>query len=475
LAVTFLRGSVSAMVDSSPKPLSTPRVLALSTLAFPLSGIGLPLGVYLSPFYADEIGLGVALTGMLFMALRLLDMLLDPTIGHLVDSFNSKWGRARPWIVASVPMLMLAAYFVYMPPREGASAVYFVLWMVVLYVGSTMLIIARNAWVADIATDYDDRSRHFVMIEMASVLSMLFLLIIPVIIANNGGDRFAQIGAMGWCLIISLPLTALIACMFVPDPPRTKNPEEKAYTFADLRKAVGNRFLKTVLLLELLIGMGITVTASLYLFVAESVFGLSDVQASLLLVVFFLSSVVGLPVWMRIASRTEKHKAVCVAVLMSAGSYALYLVAAQLPGFWPFALAAVINGFAFTAPLVIGRSMTADVVEWELVQSGTNRAGLYFGLNAGAYKIGASLATGLAYLLVGLVAGYEAGADNPPEAVQGLLFIFCGLPAVLYLITFFVVRSYPLTRAVQAETAVQLEARNLQQTPDPLDVVKAGT
>ncbi len=463
------------MVDSSPKPLSTPRVLALSTLAFPLSGIGLPLGVYLSPFYADEIGLGVALTGMLFMALRLLDMLLDPTIGHLVDSFNSKWGRARPWIVASVPMLMLAAYFVYMPPREGASAVYFVLWMVVLYVGSTMLIIARNAWVADIATDYDDRSRHFVMIEMASVLSMLFLLIIPVIIANNGGDRFAQIGAMGWCLIISLPLTALIACMFVPDPPRTKNPEEKAYTFADLRKAVGNRFLKTVLLLELLIGMGITVTASLYLFVAESVFGLSDVQASLLLVVFFLSSVVGLPVWMRIASRTEKHKAVCVAVLMSAGSYALYLVAAQLPGFWPFALAAVINGFAFTAPLVIGRSMTADVVEWELVQSGTNRAGLYFGLNAGAYKIGASLATGLAYLLVGLVAGYEAGADNPPEAVQGLLFIFCGLPAVLYLITFFVVRSYPLTRAVQAETAVQLEARNLQQTPDPLDVVKAGT
>jgi glycoside/pentoside/hexuronide:cation symporter, GPH family len=462
------------MVDPSPKRLSTPRVLALSTLAFPLSGIGLPLGVYLSPFYADEIGLGVALTGMLFMALRLLDMVLDPTIGHLVDSFNSKWGRARPWIVASVPMLMLAAFFVYMPPREGASAFYFVLWMVVLYLGSTMLIIARNAWVADIATDYDDRSRHFVMIEMASVLSMLFLLIIPVIIANNGGDRFEQIGAMGWCLIISLPLTALIACLFVPDPPRTKDPEQKSYSFADLRQAVGNRYLKTVLLLELLIGMGITVTASLYLFVAESVFGLSDAQASLLLVVFFLSSVLGLPFWMRLASRTEKHSAVCVAVLLSAGSYVLYLVAAQFPGFWPFALAAVINGFAFTAPLVIGRSMTADVVEWELVRSGTNRAGLFFGLNAGAYKIGASLATGLAYLLVGLVAGYEAGADNSPQAVQGLLFIFCGLPAILYLITYFVVRNYPLTRAVQAETAGQLEARNLDQTTDPLDVVKAG-
>jgi glycoside/pentoside/hexuronide:cation symporter, GPH family len=472
LAVTLARGRVARMADPSPKRLSTPRVLALSTLAFPLSGIGLPLGVYLSPFYADEIGLGVALTGALFMALRLLDMLLDPTIGHFVDRYTSKWGRARPWIVASVPMLMLAAYFVYMPPREGASAVYFVIWMVILYLGSTMLMIARNAWVADIATDYDDRSRHFVMIEMAGVLSMLFLLIIPVIIASNGGDRFEQISAMGWCLIISLPITALIACALVPDPPRLKVAEAKGYSFADLRAAVGNRYLKTVLLLELLIGMGITVTASLYLFVAESVFGLDDAQASLLLVVFFLSSVLGLPVWMRLAARTEKHRAVCVAVLMSAGSYALYFLAAQVGGFWMFAAAAVINGFAFTAPLVIGRSMTADVVEWELVRSGINRAGLYFGLNAGAYKIGASLATGAAYLLVGLVAGYEAGADNSPAAVQGLLIIFCVLPAALYLITYFAVRDYPLTRAVQAETAGQLSGPLAgMQADDPLDVM----
>jgi Na+/melibiose symporter-like transporter len=451
------------MVEVSPKRLSTPRVVALSTLAFPLAGIGLPLGVYLSPFYADELGLGLALTGTLFMLLRLLDTVLDPTIGHFVDRFTSKWGRARPWIVASVPMLMLSAFFVYLPPHEGVNAVYFVLWMVVLYLGSTIMIIARNAWVADIAADYDDRSRHFVVIEMASVLSMLFLLIIPVIIASNGGDRFEQIGAMGWCLIISLPVTALIACAFVPDLPRAKDPAAKGFDFAEMRIAVGNRHLRTVLLLEILVGMGITVTASLYLFVAESVFGLTDMQASLLLVVFFLSSVIGLPLWMRLAARTEKHTAVCIAVLMSAGSYALYFLVAQFGGFWPFAVAAVINGFAFTAPLVIGRSMTADVVEWELARSGVNRAGLYFGLNAGAYKIGASAATGLAYMLVGLAAGYEAGADNSPEAVQGLLIIFCVLPALLYFATYFAVRNYALTRAVQLQTAEQLSAGTLTE------------
>jgi glycoside/pentoside/hexuronide:cation symporter, GPH family len=464
------------MSDPKPQRLGLPRVISLSTLAFPLAGIGLPVGVYLSPFYADELGLGVALTGMLFMIMRIWDLAIDPVVGSLVDRVNSRWGRARPWIVACVPVLMVAAYFVYMPPREGVTALYFVFWMLVFYIGATFLQIARNAWVADVAVDYDDRSRHFVVIEVVSVLSLLFLLLLPVFIAGNsgtGGDRFAQISAMGWCLIISLPVTALLACLFVPDPPRTgPQRDEHKLSVSMLKQAISNPYLRIVLALEVLVGMGISVTSSLYLFVAESVFGLSDQASSLLLVVFFISSVVGLPVWMAIAQRTEKHTAVAAAVTLSALSFVLYYIVSLVPGFWTFAIGAVVNGFAFTAPLVIGRSMTADVVEEELSRTGVNRAGLYFGLNASAYKVGASLAIGVAYLLVGLVAGYEAGADNSPQAVQGLMLIFCLLPMLLYAATFFVIRNYPLDRKMQQEIAARLDAqKDKPKADDPLDLV----
>lgn len=449
------------MTATKSKRLGTPRVLALSSLAFPLSGIGLPVAVYLSPFYANEVGLGVALTGILFMLLRLLDVAIDPVIGFAVDKYTSGFGRARPWIIACVPILMISAYFVYMPSREGVSASYFMFWMLIFYVGATFLLISRNAWVADVAVDYDDRSRHFVVIEAVSILSMLALLMVPVFVASGegGGDRYEQIGAMGWCLIVSLPIAALLACSFVPDKPKIDPANSHAMSFKSLKAAAGNKLLMQVLGLEIFVGMAITVTSSLYLFVAESVFGLSDQMASLLLVVFFLSSVIGLPFWMRIAARTEKHKAVCIAVIVSALSYCLYFVAAGAGGFWAFAAAAVINGFAFTAPLVIGRSMTADVIEWEYARTGVNHAGLYYGLNAAAYKIGASFAIGLAYLLVGLAAGYEAGAENSPEAVQGLLIIFCVLPAALYFATYFCVNRYSLTRSVQEETARSLETR----------------
>ncbi len=437
------------MKSSEPKRLSTPRVLALSSLAFPLSGIGLPVGVYLSPFYAEEVGLGLALTGTLFLFLRLWDMFTDPVMGIVIDRYPTRYGRAKPWILISVPILMLAAWFVYLPPESGAGPTYFVFWMVLFYVGSTILQIARNAWVTDIASGYDDRSRYFEIIEIVSVLSMLFLLLLPVFLAgeDSDGSRRDQIAAMGICLIVSLPITAALAIFFVPDKPDLSKSAATSFTPAALKQAFRNPQLARLLGLEVLVGIAVTVTASLYLFIAESVFGLSDQQASLLLVAYFIASVIGLRFWMGLSQRTEKGAALRIALIMSAVTYALYFIGAQFGGFWAFALAAIANGFGFTAPFVIGRSMTADLVACEQAENGHNRSGLFFAMNSAAYKIGASLAVALAYWLAHYVAGYEAGAENSPEAVRGLLVIFCVVPTLFFVAAWAIMRNYTLTRS----------------------------
>ena len=44
-----------------------PKVLAFAGLAIPAAGIGLPLAVFLSPFYAEHMGLGMAATGTVFI------------------------------------------------------------------------------------------------------------------------------------------------------------------------------------------------------------------------------------------------------------------------------------------------------------------------------------------------------------------------------------------------------------------------
>ena len=106
------------MTDAPAKRLSLPRVLAFSSLSIPLAGVGLPVGVYLAPLYAREVGLGLELTGLLFMLLRFWDIFTDPLMGYLVDRYRSPWGRVRHWVVLSVPILGLATFFAFVITEE---------------------------------------------------------------------------------------------------------------------------------------------------------------------------------------------------------------------------------------------------------------------------------------------------------------------------------------------------------------------
>ncbi len=77
--------------------------------------MGLPLAVFLPPFYAGQMGLGLSLVGAIFMFARFWDVFTDPVLGLLSDKYRTRWGRRRHWIVASLPMMLIATYMLFMP------------------------------------------------------------------------------------------------------------------------------------------------------------------------------------------------------------------------------------------------------------------------------------------------------------------------------------------------------------------------
>ncbi|SPC39598.1 Uncharacterized symporter YnaJ (fragment) [Latilactobacillus fuchuensis] len=56
------------------------------------------MGSFIMFYYTDVVGIGAAVIGTLMMAVRLLDGVLDISVGLLVDRTHSKDGKARPWI-----------------------------------------------------------------------------------------------------------------------------------------------------------------------------------------------------------------------------------------------------------------------------------------------------------------------------------------------------------------------------------------
>lgn len=457
------------MNDFTVKRLPLPRVLAFASLNIPLAGVALPLTVYLAPLYANEVGLGLELTGLLFMLMRFWDVFTDPVMGVLVDRYPSRWGRVRHWILLSAPILALATYFAYMPSRDGVSPAYFVIAMFAFYVGFTLLQTSRAAWVPAIASDYDDRNRYFFWSEIVGITTMLCLMAMPALLPALGMtlDRFEEVAAMGWVLIVSIPVSIGLAVLFVPDRPLpgAESADKTPMNAKALWRAARNPMLGRVLVLETLVGTAVAVMASNYLFVTEYTFGLSSQLASLILMGFFAMSVVAMPFWMRFATATEKATAFRVACWVAVASYVLYFVSSHIGGFWPMLVAALLNGVAFAAPIALTRSMTADVVEAHVVESGENRSGIYFALLSVSYKIGTSLAFGLGYVLLGQLFDFHPGQENTPEAIRGQLIFFCAVPAILYLVAAVMAGRYTLGRKAQQDNALKLDPRG----PMPLD------
>ena len=133
-------------------------LFAYSLPGLPIAAMGLPIAVYLPPFYAVEVGLGWFAVGAIFAAARFFDVVLDPIMGVLTDRTKTRWGRRRVWMVAAVPIMVIAAYLVFIPPA-GVSSMFVVAALVMLYVGWTMLTVTHLAWGGELTGDYHERSR----------------------------------------------------------------------------------------------------------------------------------------------------------------------------------------------------------------------------------------------------------------------------------------------------------------------------
>ena len=103
--------------------------------------MGMPIAVYLPPFYSEGMGLSLATVGLIFTLARIWDVVTDPLMGVAIDRFPSRWGRRKHWIALSIPLLMISVWMVFMPNPESVSPTYLAFWLIVLYVGYTLSLI----------------------------------------------------------------------------------------------------------------------------------------------------------------------------------------------------------------------------------------------------------------------------------------------------------------------------------------------
>jgi GPH family glycoside/pentoside/hexuronide:cation symporter len=430
------------------------RLAAFASPAATIAALGLPIVIFLPPLYA-EAGLGLTLVGTIFMITRFFDVASDPVFGVLGDRINTRWGRRRPALLASVPLLMVGVYLVFFP-GDAATAPGLLTAMIILYVGWTMFTLAHTAWAGELSDDYDVRSRIMGTIHFFTLAGSIVVLLLPAALEQFSVDATMhdRAGIIGWFVLITLPLFTLAAVLTTSEPPRialTKLPWRLA-----VGSLLGNRPLRRLLAIDLLLGIQSGINGSVHFFFVGQVLGMPQ-YASTYLIVLFVTGLACIPLFVRLSTRIGKHSTLFVAVLTTAvGTISLFFLPPQ--SFWLTFAVFIFVGVNIGAKDFLMRSIMADVIDQDRVVTGVDRSALYFSMLTLTAKIGLAASVGIIYPMLDAV-GFDPGAVNDEATLTGVRMVVASSPTILLFLSAALIWRFPLDRATQMQLRAQLEAR----------------
>lgn len=439
--------------------LSSGLLATFSGPAFPLAALALPLVVYLPNFYAAHVGVSMTVVGAIFSIVRLLDIGFDPVLGAVMDRTRTKYGRFRPWMAASIPLLMIASFMVFNPP-VGAQPAYLIASLVLLYVGYSMAVLGHLAWGGVLAGGYHERSKVYGWVQAATVGGMILVLILPIIIAKTmKNGEAAGISSMGWFVILLTPVTILLALWRVPEPagPAQTHP---AGRLVDYLKVIRRPTVLRIVLSTVAMATAPGITGAIFIFFFRQSRGFTAADTSILLLLYFVGGLIGSPIWAGLAKRIGKHRALMV-------SCGYYILLQSLTLTFPRGSVAIggavmfLAGIAFSAYLILMRAMTADACDEARLDMHSDCTGMIYALNNAATKVGSAVGVAITFPLLQNVFGFNARlTQNSPHAVQGLNLAFTILPIMCVAVGGLLMVGYRLNEQRHGEVREALARRD---------------
>jgi Na+/melibiose symporter-like transporter len=463
----------STPADASAAKVPLPTIFAFGTVGIPLAGILLMYAVYIPRFYAS-LGIGLALVGVGIFAVRAIDVLFDPFIALVMDRTKTPIGRYRPWLMLGAPIAMFGIYKALLPPAH-VGVPYMIVWLVVTYLGVSMLNLGIAAWASVLAKTYDERSRIFGVAQALAVTGSIVLLLLPAMTHKKVSPGLASsmpiIAAM---LIVAIPVAVAICSVFTPER-RTEAQQRPHFRLRDYLGAMSNPSMLRITLADLMLTLGPGTTGPLYVFFFHDAKGFTIPDVSLLLISYIGAGYVGAPMWARVARRVGKHRAVQIACVCYAITQTILMA---LPRVWPhytllqaaptiagmFAVGFVASGF-----LLLIRAMVADVVDEVKLKQNQDLTSLLYSMVTTTTKIGTT-AIVLAVFPVLQLVGYNAkeAAVNTPHAIFGLEMCYLFAPIILVFGGGAALLGYKLDAKRHAEIRLALEARDVAAAEETL-------
>jgi GPH family glycoside/pentoside/hexuronide:cation symporter len=443
-----------------------------------------------------NLGLGVnpALVGLVGALPRIVDAISDPITGYISDNIRTRWGRRKPVIFFGA-ITGGICYALMFQLFKGHSELfyfwYFLLLQTLYFIGFTCFSIPWIALGYEMTPDYHERTR---LQAASNFVGQLPWLIAPwcwAIMHNQGWFTDIVHGGRVLAIIIGAVIVGcgILPAIFnkeyfskLPKPDIrggwnvTKDFFKGAFITLKCKP-----FVKLCLATLLIFGGFMCASAFtiyvvfFYVFKNAPVLDQAYAQGGLLLGFFGTFSaictmgVIWLTTWL--SRKLGKRNAFFITIPISILGYALKWIGYNPDHPYLLFIAAPFITFGLGSLFTLMSSMVADVCDYDELQTGTRREGMFSAVYWWMVKLGVALSSFISGLLINST-GFrqEIGLAQPPETMLWMRIYDIGIPIVTSFVAIFIIMKFDISEDKAYDIRAQVERRREERRRKEISV-----
>ena len=167
------------------------------------------LGTFYTSYLTGSVAISVAAVGTMMLVCRFIDAISDVVMGSIIDRTQTRWGKARPWLLYSAPLIFVAMILAFSADagwEPGAKLLYaYITYIFLNCITFTMYMVSNTALLSRITLDGNQRQQ---MSSINQILNQVGALLVTTFLV-------ALVNKFGWRITAVIYGAAAAVCIFI--------------------------------------------------------------------------------------------------------------------------------------------------------------------------------------------------------------------------------------------------------------------
>lgn len=403
-------------------------------------------------FLTEAHGFSPAWAGFAILLPRIVDVITDPLMGAISDRTKSRIGRRRPYLLVGSFFFAVPFYFLFNIPdlsSDAAELAYVTAMYLLTSTGFTMFAIPHAAMIAEMSSDYTERTSIVGFRMMGSRIGILVVTVLGAYLFGSQETLEKGFSLFGAVFAVIILLGGLISFFATRNAPMIEAPLTAFRPLDEFRALFRNRPLALLLMVFLAQNLAIGVAATSMAYFMTFIMNIELQHIGWWLSGGGIVAMLVTPLWMMARTRISKKAMYTAAIVIEMCVYtAIFLLVG--PGTLLLLVFIILfMGVGDAACQLAPNSMVADTVEVDELATGERREGTIYGAISFCLKLGMAGGAFVSSIVLdafGFVPGTGLAVQSE-MALSGIRIAYSVLPVLLWVCAFVILRRYDLTEA----------------------------